>query len=99
MWKVVTSPLAVAGFDSGRSASYKSAPLACLSRCDVTDSFDPKLFDKRVAQRYIKKGVLSEKDFEKHLKSLPDLAEKAAQVEATIEPMQVGAGGSYPEEE
>lgn len=65
----------------------------------MADPIDPKLFDKRVAHRYIKKGMLPEKEFEKHLKSLPDLAEKAAAVEATIEPMHVGATGSHPEEE
>lgn len=65
----------------------------------MTDSLDPKMLDKRVAHRYIKKGLLAEKEFEKHLKSLPDLAEKSAPVEATIEPMHVGVGGSHPEEE
>ncbi len=65
----------------------------------MTDPIDPRMLDKRVAHRFIKKGQLPEKEFEKHLKSLPDLAEKAAPVEATIEPMHVGAGGSHPEEE
>ncbi|MGC4122732.1 MAG: hypothetical protein QM765_50805 [Myxococcales bacterium] len=65
----------------------------------MTDSIDPKMLDKRVAHRFIKKGLLAEKEFDKHLKSLPDLAEKAAPVEATIEPMHVGATGSHPEEE
>ena len=65
----------------------------------MADSIDPKLLDKRVALRFIKKGLLSEKEFEKHLKSLPDLADKAAAVEATIEPMHVGATGNHPEEE
>ena len=65
----------------------------------MADTIDPKLLDKRVAQRFIKKGQLSEKDYERHIKSLPDLAERAAAVEATIEPMHVGATGSHPEEE
>ncbi|MBI5548130.1 MAG: hypothetical protein HY901_29975 [Deltaproteobacteria bacterium] len=52
-----------------------------------------------MASRFIKKGLLAEKEFERHLKSLPDLADKAAQVEATIEPMHVGATGNHPEEE
>lgn len=43
-----------------------------------------KVYDKRVAQRYVRKGVVDEKDYEKHLKSLPDLAEQAAPVEATM---------------
>lgn len=65
----------------------------------MADSIDPKLLDKRIVQRFIKKGMLPEKEFERHLKSLPDLADKAATVEATIEPMHVGSGGSHPEEE
>ncbi len=65
----------------------------------MSETLDPKMFDKRVVQRFIKKGLLPEKELERHLKSLPDLAEQADQVEATIEPMHVGAGGSHPEEE
>jgi pantothenate kinase len=65
----------------------------------MADTIDPALLDKRVVQRFIKKGQLTEKDYERHLKALPDLAEKAAPVEATIEPMRVGTAGSHAEEE
>jgi hypothetical protein len=40
---------------------------------------DPKtsrLFDKRTVDRNIKKGLISRKDFDKHLKSLDDVAGK-----------------------
>jgi hypothetical protein len=40
---------------------------------------DPKvtrLLDKRTVERNIKKGLLSRKDFEKHLKTLDDVADK-----------------------
>ena len=40
---------------------------------------DPKLariYDKRTVERNIKKGLLTRKDYEKHLKSLEDVAEK-----------------------
>jgi len=40
---------------------------------------DPKtarLYDKRTVERSIKKGLVSRKDYEKHLKSLEDVAEK-----------------------
>ncbi|WP_242392607.1 hypothetical protein [Anaeromyxobacter oryzisoli] len=47
--------------------------------------FENKLVDKRVAQRYLRKGKLDEKDYEKHLKGLPDLADQALPVEASIE--------------
>ena len=51
----------------------------------MADQLENKLVDKRVASRYVKKGVVDEKDWEKHLKSLPDLADQAAAVEASIE--------------
>ena len=35
-----------------------------------------RLFDKRTIDRNIKKGLLSRKDYEKHLKALGDVADK-----------------------
>ena len=46
---------------------------------------DPKRADKRTAERYMRLGLLDEKEYEKHLKSLPDLAEKGAPVEAELD--------------
>ena len=40
-----------------------------------------KYLDRRVVERYIKKGLLDEKEYARLLKALPDLAEKAAKVE------------------
>ena len=40
---------------------------------------DPKtsrLYDRRTVERSIKKGLLSRKDYEKHLKALDDVADK-----------------------
>jgi hypothetical protein len=40
---------------------------------------DPKtsrLYDRRTVERNIKKGLLTRKDYEKHLKALDDVAEK-----------------------
>lgn len=51
----------------------------------MADQPENKLVDKRVAHRYVRKGVLDEKDYEKHMKGLPDLADQAAPVEASIE--------------
>ncbi len=51
----------------------------------MSDPFQNKLVDKRVAQRYVRKGVVDEKDYEKHLKGLPDLAEQAVPIEASID--------------
>jgi hypothetical protein len=51
----------------------------------MADPIETKVVDKRVAQRYVRKGLLDEKDYEKHIKSLPDLAEQALTVEASME--------------
>jgi hypothetical protein len=51
----------------------------------MADPIETRLIDKRVAHRYVRKGVLDEKDWEKHVKSLPDLADQALTIEASIE--------------
>jgi hypothetical protein len=51
----------------------------------MSDSNDPRLLDKRVSTRYLRKGILDEKEYEKHLKALPDLAEHALPIEASME--------------
>ncbi len=51
----------------------------------MADPIEARLIDKRVAHRYVRKGVLDEKDYEKHMKSLPDLADRALTVEASME--------------
>jgi hypothetical protein len=38
---------------------------------------DPRFWDVRTIERRIRQGMLSRKDYEKHLKSLPDVADKA----------------------
>jgi len=35
-----------------------------------------RLFDRRTVERSIKKGIVTRKDYEKHLKSLEDVAAK-----------------------
>ncbi|HSN14137.1 MAG TPA: hypothetical protein VLT61_05860 [Anaeromyxobacteraceae bacterium] len=51
----------------------------------MADPHDNRILDKRVVHRYVRKGVVDEKEYEKHLKNLPDLADQAAPVEASIE--------------
>ena len=51
----------------------------------MPDDIDRKLVDKRVVQRYLKKGRLDEKDYEKHLKSLPDVSEQAVPIESALD--------------
>ena len=56
-----------------------------------------KLVDKRVAHRYVRKGLVDEKEYEKHLKSLPDLAEAALPVEASMEHVEADDDGGEEE--
>ena len=46
---------------------------------------DVRYSDKRTAERYIKLGLIDEKGFERHLKGLPDVAEKGERVQAEAE--------------
>ncbi len=46
---------------------------------------DLRYQDKRTAERYLRQGILEEKAWEKHLKSLPDVSDKAAPVESTLD--------------
>ncbi len=51
----------------------------------MAEDIERKLIDKRVVQRYLRKGRLDEKDYEKHLKALPDLAEQAVPIESDLD--------------
>jgi hypothetical protein len=51
----------------------------------MADTLETRLLDKRVAHRYVRKGRLDEKEWERHLKSLPDLSERAIPVESEFE--------------
>lgn len=46
---------------------------------------DPRYTDKRTVARYITQGLVDEKAYEKLLKALPDIAEKAVRVDTISE--------------
>ncbi len=50
----------------------------------MSDTLDPKLVDKRTAERHLREGQLDQKAYERHLKSLPDVAEKSEPVTTTM---------------
>jgi len=50
----------------------------------MADSADPKYLDKRTAERYLRSGHLDEKAYERHVKGLPDVADKAVPVETLM---------------
>jgi hypothetical protein len=49
------------------------------------DVKNPRLFDRRVVERNIKKGLITRKDYEKHLKSLSDVAGNIASADERAE--------------
>jgi uncharacterized membrane protein YqiK len=55
----------------------------------MSEDIERKLIDKRVAQRYLKKGRLDEKDYDRHIKALPDLSEQAVPIESNLDSEQV----------
>lgn len=50
----------------------------------MADTLDPKHIDKRTYERYLRSGQLDEKSYEKHVKGLPDVADKAQPVETSM---------------
>jgi hypothetical protein len=46
---------------------------------------DPRFWDVRTVERRIRRGLINRKDYEKHLKSLPDAADKAQPIELVDE--------------
>ena len=47
--------------------------------------FENKHIDRRTAPRYLGKGIVDEKDYEKYLKALPDLADRAVPIESAMD--------------
>jgi len=45
-----------------------------------------KHLDRRVVERYVKKGLVDEKEFHRHLKALPDLTEQSVKIDTQFEP-------------
>jgi hypothetical protein len=47
--------------------------------------FENKLVDRRTAARYLRKGIVDEKEYAAYLKALPDLADQAMPIEAAMD--------------
>jgi hypothetical protein len=58
----------------------------------MPDQFENKHIDKRVVHRYVRKGVVDEKEYDRLQKGLPDLADQAMPIEASIEIDDVDEG-------
>ena len=51
-------------------------------------SDDQPVIDKRLADRLVAKGKISREELEKHLKELPDLADRADNIAGIVYPNQ-----------
>lgn len=51
----------------------------------MTKKIDETLFDKRIVERYLKKGVVARDDYTDFLKNLPDESKNADYIEAAQE--------------
>ena len=50
----------------------------------MANPIDPKHIDKRTAERYLRNGELDEKTYQRHIETLPDLADKSVPVETVM---------------
>lgn len=50
----------------------------------MAEPLDPKNIDKRTAARYLAHGEVDDKAWDRYLKSLPDVSEKATPVETVM---------------
>jgi hypothetical protein len=57
----------------------------------MANEIELRYLDKRTQERYVARGVISEKDLEKHLKSLPDLTDQALKVETMQPDLDMGS--------
>lgn len=57
----------------------------------MADTLENKVVDRRVVDRYLRKGLLDEKDFEHYLKRLPDVGDRAVPIESEIEHVETDA--------
>jgi hypothetical protein len=51
----------------------------------MAETFENKHIDKRVVHRYLRKGVVDEREYAAHLKALPDLEGQALEVDAALD--------------
>ena len=69
----------------GCPVKFGSPPTPLGAFSDMAEPLDPKNIDKRTAARYLAQGELDEKAWERYLKSLPDVSEKATTVETVVD--------------
>ena len=68
-------------FDLRRAVFQATGRNRSVQVADKKDDLPLKYLDRRVVERYVKKGLIDDKEYARLLKALPDLAEKAAPVD------------------
>ena len=51
----------------------------------MAETFETKQIDKRVVARYLRKGIVDEKEYAAHLKALPDLEGQVLSMDAALD--------------
>ena len=51
----------------------------------MAETYEMKQIDKRVVVRYLRRGVVDEKEYATFIKNLPDLADQCVAIEAFLE--------------
>jgi hypothetical protein len=51
----------------------------------MAETYEIKLIDRRVVKRYVRKGIVDEREYAAHLKALPDLEAQALSVESAMD--------------
>jgi hypothetical protein len=51
----------------------------------MAETFETKQIDKRVVTRYLRKGIVDEREYAAFLKALPDLEADAVPVDAALD--------------
>jgi hypothetical protein len=60
----------------------------------MSQEIPTKIIDRRTVARYLARGILPERDYEKYLKSLPDLADEAVTVTTELAPSKPKTEGT-----
>ena len=65
----------------------------------MADALNLKDLDSRLVQRYLRKGLIDQREYEAYLKTLPDVADKATSVESSFEPSDAPQLGNAAQQE
>jgi len=83
--------MAMSILDLGQCARYA---LCAMTRDE--NAPDLRLFDRRIVERNIKRGLTTRKEYDKFLKALPDAADKVRSPDEVPEPSSISEESDTP---